>query len=120
MSRPTGIVVSDADYDAIGSGFESRGRRRAASPLVWLVEEKCEAPDHPPGFSPSKLGWNRAKKYCHLPLVMSVEGEEKWEAPDSPPGYYPSKWGGTEQNCTVTCMLLKATAKDRRTSNPLQ
>ncbi|GFV11252.1 hypothetical protein TNCV_3723411 [Trichonephila clavipes] len=37
---------------------------RVASLLVWLGEreEKWEAP----GFSPSKLGWNRAKSYCHL------------------------------------------------------
>ncbi|GFU76022.1 uncharacterized protein TNCV_1540001 [Trichonephila clavipes] len=34
--------------------------RRAASPLVRLVEggERWEAPDPPPGCSPSKLGWN--------------------------------------------------------------
>ncbi|GFW04361.1 hypothetical protein TNCV_877331 [Trichonephila clavipes] len=28
-------------------------------------------------------------------------------------------WGGTELNRTVTCMMLKATANDRRTSSPL-
>ncbi|GFV58952.1 hypothetical protein TNCV_1804901 [Trichonephila clavipes] len=41
--------------------------RRAASPLVWLVErvERWEAPDHPK-CPPSKLGWKRAKSYCHL------------------------------------------------------
>ncbi|GFW30494.1 hypothetical protein TNCV_454321 [Trichonephila clavipes] len=33
--------------------------RRALSPLV-------RGPWPPPGFSPSKLGWNRAKSYCHL------------------------------------------------------
>ncbi|GFV94273.1 uncharacterized protein TNCV_2267271 [Trichonephila clavipes] len=39
--------------------------RQAASPLVRLVkgEERWEVP-HPPGCSPPKLGWNRAK--CHL------------------------------------------------------
>ncbi|GFX11056.1 c-myc promoter-binding protein [Trichonephila clavipes] len=38
------------------------------SPLVWLVvgEYKWETPDHQPGCSPSKLGWNLAKSYCHL------------------------------------------------------
>ncbi|GFT25946.1 hypothetical protein TNCV_2807871 [Trichonephila clavipes] len=42
--------------------------RRAASPFVRLVEgeERWEASDHPPECSPSKLGWNRAKLYCHL------------------------------------------------------
>ncbi|GFV65507.1 uncharacterized protein TNCV_1737441 [Trichonephila clavipes] len=41
--------------------------RRAASPLVWLVEgvERWEAPDHPRCL-PSKLGWKRAKSYFHL------------------------------------------------------
>ncbi|GFX30799.1 uncharacterized protein TNCV_656851 [Trichonephila clavipes] len=34
--------------------------RRTAFPLVRLVEweERCEANDHPPGCSISKLGWN--------------------------------------------------------------
>ncbi|GFU24122.1 hypothetical protein TNCV_2007151 [Trichonephila clavipes] len=38
---------------------------RAASPLVRLVdgEERWETPDPSPG---SKLGWDRAKSYCHL------------------------------------------------------
>ncbi|GFT57227.1 hypothetical protein TNCV_1692331 [Trichonephila clavipes] len=42
--------------------------RRAASSLVRLVagDERWETPDPPPGCSPSKLGWNRAKSYCHL------------------------------------------------------
>ncbi|GFW43094.1 hypothetical protein TNCV_1474891 [Trichonephila clavipes] len=43
------------------------------------------------------------------PLVKLVEGEERWEAPDYPQGVLPRYWGGTEQNCTVTCMVLKAT-----------
>ncbi|GFS68495.1 hypothetical protein TNCV_4584251 [Trichonephila clavipes] len=42
--------------------------REAASPLVRLVagDERREASDPPPGCSPSKLRWNRAKSYCHL------------------------------------------------------
>ncbi|GFY05214.1 hypothetical protein TNCV_2206601 [Trichonephila clavipes] len=41
--------------------------RRAASPLMRLVagKERWEATDSPSGCS-SKLGWNRAKSYCHL------------------------------------------------------
>ncbi|GFX88145.1 hypothetical protein TNCV_159601 [Trichonephila clavipes] len=57
-SCPTGIVH--------GGTLNSR---RAASPLVWLVDargRKVGAPWLTPGFSPSKLGWNRAKSYCHL------------------------------------------------------
>ncbi|GFY01207.1 hypothetical protein TNCV_5076741 [Trichonephila clavipes] len=42
--------------------------RRAASPLMRLVDEKerREAPNPLPGCFPAKLGWNRAKSYCHL------------------------------------------------------
>ncbi|GFW15269.1 hypothetical protein TNCV_174141 [Trichonephila clavipes] len=36
--------------------------RRAVSPFVWLVGGLCP----PSGFSSSKLGWNRAKSFCHL------------------------------------------------------
>ncbi|GFX46172.1 hypothetical protein TNCV_2298211 [Trichonephila clavipes] len=35
-----------------------------------------------------------------------------------PWGALPQNWGGTELNRTATCMVLKATANDRRTSNP--
>ncbi|GFS64810.1 uncharacterized protein TNCV_2000401 [Trichonephila clavipes] len=41
------------------------------------------------------------------PLVRLVEEEEMWEAPDHPQGVLP-------QNRSATCMLLKATANDRR------
>ncbi|GFU03242.1 HTH_Tnp_Tc3_2 domain-containing protein [Trichonephila clavipes] len=49
--------------------------RRAASPLVWLVEG--EGPWQPTGFSPSKLGWNRAKSYCHLSSGIANSDEQK-------------------------------------------
>ncbi|GFW98878.1 hypothetical protein TNCV_4655051 [Trichonephila clavipes] len=49
-SRPSGIVVSDADCRAVGTG------RRAASPLVRLGEERWEAPDHPQGILPRNWG----------------------------------------------------------------
>ncbi|GFT04958.1 uncharacterized protein TNCV_4744941 [Trichonephila clavipes] len=34
--------------------------------------------------------------------------------PDHPQGFLPLNWGGTEQKRTVTCMVLKAKANDRR------
>ncbi|GFV01598.1 hypothetical protein TNCV_2961911 [Trichonephila clavipes] len=42
--------------------------RLAASPVVSLVagDEGWEVPDPTPACSPSKLGWNRDKSYCHL------------------------------------------------------
>ncbi|GFW07671.1 uncharacterized protein TNCV_3918041 [Trichonephila clavipes] len=47
------------------------------------------------------------------PLVRLVEDEERWEAPDLPQGVLPQNWGETELNRSVTCMVLKTTAKDR-------
>ncbi|GFV99436.1 uncharacterized protein TNCV_1514061 [Trichonephila clavipes] len=48
------------------------------------------------------------------PLVRLVEGEERREASDHPQSDLPLNWGGIERNRTVTCMVLKATANDRR------
>ncbi|GFW72621.1 uncharacterized protein TNCV_3798491 [Trichonephila clavipes] len=47
------------------------------------------------------------------PLVWLVEGVERWEALKTP-GVLPQNWNGNEPNRTVTCMVLKATANDRR------
>ncbi|GFT91857.1 hypothetical protein TNCV_4489661 [Trichonephila clavipes] len=43
----------------------------------------------------------------------------RWEALSLPQIVRPQNCGGTELNCTVTCMVLKATANDRPTSSPL-
>ncbi|GFT24381.1 uncharacterized protein TNCV_3252291 [Trichonephila clavipes] len=52
------------------------------------------------------------------PLVWLVEGEERWEAPGHSQGFLPPNWGGTEQNRTVTYMVLKAKAvKNDRSKN---
>ncbi|GFV93637.1 uncharacterized protein TNCV_1989491 [Trichonephila clavipes] len=48
------------------------------------------------------------------PLVRLVEGEERCETPDHPQGVLPQNWGGNELNRSVTYMVLKATANDRR------
>ncbi|GFW56814.1 uncharacterized protein TNCV_160441 [Trichonephila clavipes] len=42
--------------------------RRAASPLVWLVEgeERWEASDHPQSVLPLNWGGIESKSYCHL------------------------------------------------------
>ncbi|GFU75018.1 uncharacterized protein TNCV_3752691 [Trichonephila clavipes] len=48
------------------------------------------------------------------PLMWFVEGEERWVAPDHPQGVLPLNWGETELNRSVTCMVVKATANDRR------
>ncbi|GFS60418.1 zinc finger protein [Trichonephila clavipes] len=43
-------------------------------------------------------------------LSEGVEGEERWEASDHPQRVL----GGIEPNRSITCMVLKATANDRR------
>ncbi|GFX97646.1 uncharacterized protein TNCV_2842061 [Trichonephila clavipes] len=48
------------------------------------------------------------------PLVRLVEGQERWETSDHPQSVLPLNWGGIEPNRAVTCMVLKATANDRR------
>ncbi|GFV56396.1 uncharacterized protein TNCV_855491 [Trichonephila clavipes] len=69
---------------------------------------------------PSRQGGTLNSRRAASPLVRLVEEEERWEAPDHPQGVLPQNWGGTEQNRTVTCMVLKAKANDRRKNlNPL-
>ncbi|PRD29388.1 UNVERIFIED_CONTAM: hypothetical protein NCL1_29555 [Trichonephila clavipes] len=48
------------------------------------------------------------------PLVRLVEGQERWETSDHPQSVLPLNLGGIEPNRAVTCMVLKATANDRR------
>ncbi|GFV00159.1 uncharacterized protein TNCV_4058301 [Trichonephila clavipes] len=57
--------------------------------------------------------WGYNRRAARL-LVWLVEGKERWEAPGHPQGFLPLNWGGTEQNRTVTCIVLKAKAKNRR------
>ncbi|GFX90829.1 uncharacterized protein TNCV_3166601 [Trichonephila clavipes] len=47
-------------------------------------------------------------------LVRLMEGDERWEGPGHHQGFLLLNWGGTEQNRTVTCMVLKAKANDMR------
>ncbi|GFT81474.1 hypothetical protein TNCV_3673351 [Trichonephila clavipes] len=59
---------------------------------------------------PQNLGYSRR---AESPIVMLVERKERWEAPD-PPECSSSKLGLTQQIHTVTCIVLKAKANDRR------
>ncbi|GFX67760.1 uncharacterized protein TNCV_1564621 [Trichonephila clavipes] len=63
---------------------------------------------------PSRHGGILNIRRAASPLVWLVEGEERWKASDHFQSVLPLNWGGTEPNCTVTCMVLKATANDRR------
>ncbi|GFU86341.1 uncharacterized protein TNCV_2116941 [Trichonephila clavipes] len=48
------------------------------------------------------------------PLVRLVEGEERWKASDHPQSVLPLNWGRSKPIRTVTYVVLKATANDRR------
>ncbi|GFV71087.1 hypothetical protein TNCV_1662441 [Trichonephila clavipes] len=53
--------------------------------------------------------------YQHRKFSHVVGGRRrKTGDPGQPQGLLPLNWGGTEQNRTVTCMVLKAKANDRR------
>ncbi|GFW99488.1 hypothetical protein TNCV_3417211 [Trichonephila clavipes] len=45
------------------------------------------------------------------PLVRLLVGEERWETLRHSQDFIPLNWGGSEQNRTVTCMVLKANDK---------
>ncbi|GFW21144.1 uncharacterized protein TNCV_2703821 [Trichonephila clavipes] len=61
---------------------------------------------------PLRHGGTLNSRRAANPFVGLVE--ERWEAPDQPQGFLPLNWVGTEQKRTVTCMVLKAKANDRR------
>ncbi|GFW50863.1 uncharacterized protein TNCV_3591451 [Trichonephila clavipes] len=63
---------------------------------------------------PARHGGTLNSRRTASPLVRLVEGEERWESSDHPQSVLPLNWGGIEPNRTVTCMVLKATANDRR------
>ncbi|GFX65962.1 uncharacterized protein TNCV_13831 [Trichonephila clavipes] len=48
------------------------------------------------------------------PLVVLVERDERWEASDHSQSVLPLNKGRIEPNRTATCMVLEATANDRR------
>ncbi|GFU62781.1 uncharacterized protein TNCV_2013061 [Trichonephila clavipes] len=47
-------------------------------------------------------------------IVRFVVGDERWKAPDHPQGVLLLNLGETELNRSVICMVLKATANDKR------
>ncbi|GFY32235.1 cullin-4A [Trichonephila clavipes] len=63
---------------------------------------------------PSRHGGTLNSRRAASPLVRLAEKEEMLDAPDHSQNVFHQTCGGTELNCTVTCMLFKAKAKDRR------
>ncbi|GFW96912.1 uncharacterized protein TNCV_2160471 [Trichonephila clavipes] len=65
---------------------------------------------------PSWQGGILSSRQATSPLVRLNEGGRPLTLPQ---GVLPQNWCGTKLNRTVTCMVLKATANDRRISRPL-
>ncbi|GFU95801.1 uncharacterized protein TNCV_4903931 [Trichonephila clavipes] len=95
-NRPFDVVVSDADFYALGLG---------SNPIEDMDVCKC--------IVHSRHGVTLNSRRASSPLVRLVEGKERWEAPVQPQGILPQNWDETEINHSVTCMVLKATANDR-------
>ncbi|GFT25082.1 uncharacterized protein TNCV_179911 [Trichonephila clavipes] len=100
---PSGILVSDTDCCVLGSTWDCLG----SNPGEDMDICKCIVPSWHWGT----LNNRRASS----PLVRLVEGEEVIEATGEVRGLKPSaKSSENEAKRTVTCMVLKATANDRR------
>ncbi|GFY16621.1 uncharacterized protein TNCV_2787471 [Trichonephila clavipes] len=63
---------------------------------------------------PLRHGGTLNSRRAASPLMMLGEGEERRETSDHPQSIFSLNWGGTDPNHTVTCMVLKAKANDRR------
>ncbi|GFW97460.1 uncharacterized protein TNCV_4991361 [Trichonephila clavipes] len=68
---------------------------------------------------PLQQGGTLNSRRAVSPLGRLVEGEERWGPLTFSQGVLRHNWDGTELNRTVICMVLKATANERRTSSPL-
>ncbi|GFU43124.1 uncharacterized protein TNCV_947421 [Trichonephila clavipes] len=62
---------------------------------------------------PSRQGDALNSRQAVSRLVKLVEEKERWEALDHPQGP-PQNWGENEKNRTVTCVILKVKANDKR------
>ncbi|GFX74757.1 uncharacterized protein TNCV_3121861 [Trichonephila clavipes] len=82
-------------------------------PTAGLVSNPKEGMDVCKYIVLSRNGSTLNSHRAVRPLVRSVEVEERWDAPVLLQGVLPQNWGGTEQNRTVTSMVLKAKANDR-------
>ncbi|GFS83374.1 uncharacterized protein TNCV_600991 [Trichonephila clavipes] len=68
---------------------------------------------------PLRLGGTLNSRRALSSLVWSGEGEEREEVTRQPQIFLLLNWGGTEQNRTVTCIVLKAKTNDmRKNSSP--
>ncbi|GFX24240.1 uncharacterized protein TNCV_1366201 [Trichonephila clavipes] len=103
----------EADLGEEGSFFQALSRIPAPL-LEGLGSNYGEDMDVCECIVPSRQGGTLNSHRTASPLVRLVEGEEMWEASDHSQSVLSLYWGGTEPNRNVTCMVLKATANDRR------
>ncbi|GFV42989.1 uncharacterized protein TNCV_2661841 [Trichonephila clavipes] len=79
---------------------------------------KCRTHLSPNRYSvPLRHGGTLNSRRAANPLMWLVEGEERGKTSAHPQGFLPLDLDGTEQNRTVTCMVLKAKANERRKSS---
>ncbi|GFY11638.1 hypothetical protein TNCV_4231071 [Trichonephila clavipes] len=115
LTEWTAAVAEGSSNTFRGYTRSTRGRRHN-----WNHQMKRITPElasHPLNFLTTPKGMQCAlnSHRAARTLVWWVEAEERWEVPDHPQGTLLQNWGGAEPNRTVTCMVLKATANDRRT-----
>ncbi|GFW04960.1 hypothetical protein TNCV_4881951 [Trichonephila clavipes] len=91
--------------------------------MTSLFGEQCFPRGHYSYFGDEAFGQANSRDNACKPITLIVEhngydvgGKGREVGDPDPPA---ENWSGTEPNCTAICMVLKATASDRRTSIPL-
>ncbi|GFV38973.1 hypothetical protein TNCV_965391 [Trichonephila clavipes] len=96
--------------------------RNARCSIIPIANALFSSDPYTCPLAPSAFAAGSYSKYSRRaasPLVRLVEGKSCWRPLTPTPKVFALNWGGTELNRTVTCMVLKATVNDRRTSGPL-
>ncbi|GFS66319.1 uncharacterized protein TNCV_3856211 [Trichonephila clavipes] len=93
LRRPYDIEVRDTNCGFIGHWFEGM--------------DVCKC------IVPSRHGSTLNSHRDAIHIVRLVKREKRGEIPDHPQGVHIQNWDGIKQTRTVTCIVLKAMAKDR-------
>ncbi|GFS82166.1 cullin-4A [Trichonephila clavipes] len=106
----------EVNIQSINQAAENPSCRRVDAPYVnrGLGSNPGEGMDVCKCIVPSRYGDTLNSHRAASPLVRLVEEEEMWESPDHPQGVLPQNCNGTKQNLTVTYMVLKTKAYDKR------
>ncbi|GFV50427.1 transposable element Tcb1 transposase [Trichonephila clavipes] len=97
---------------------------------MWSMVAQRLTQITPPAATPDQL-WQRVEAawsavpqehiqslFESMPRRVAAPSSRKFSREVGRRGVLPQNWGGIEQNRTVTCVVLKATGNDRRTSSP--